>query len=137
MAEQANRSHRKGASALFRNQIVGKKELKQLVAWAFTNYGTARTAEMADQLKELGFRYATRAGVSISVDDLQVPPSKRQLLETAEEEIRITEDRYTRGEITEVERFQKVIDTWNSTSEKLKDEVLINFKTNNPLNSVI
>lgn len=91
---------------------------------------------MADELKDLGFRYATRAGVSISVDDLQVPPSKRQLLEAAEEEIRATETRYTRGEITEVERFQKVIDTWNGTSEELKDEVVRHFKSSDPLNSV-
>jgi DNA-directed RNA polymerase subunit beta' len=91
---------------------------------------------MADQLKELGFRYATRAGVSISVDDLVVPPVKRQMLDAAEAEIRATESRYTRGEITEVERFQKVIDTWNSTSEALKDEVVRNFKATDPLNSV-
>ncbi|QXE24456.1 DNA-directed RNA polymerase subunit beta' [Richelia sinica FACHB-800] len=91
---------------------------------------------MADKLKDLGFRYATKAGVSISVDDLMVPPSKRSLLEAAEEEIRATEARYQRGEITEVERFQKVIDTWNGTSEALKDEVVTYFKQTNPLNSV-
>lgn len=122
--------------AVFRNRVVDKGQLKKLVAWAFTHYGTARTAQMADMLKDLGFRYATRAGVSISVDDLQVPPSKRQLLEAAEEEIRTTETRYMRGEITEVERFQKVIDTWNSTNEDLKNEVVRHFKKNNPLNSV-
>ncbi|MBD2465299.1 DNA-directed RNA polymerase subunit beta' [Oscillatoria sp. FACHB-1407] len=121
---------------VFRNQVIGKKQLRNLIAWAFTNYGTARTAQMADELKDLGFRFATRAGVSISIDDLQVPPSKRDLLEAAEEEIRTTETRYTRGEITEVERFQKVIDTWNGTSEELKDEVLRFFQANNPLNSV-
>lgn len=136
MAEQPFNSKKEYPQALFRNRVVDKGQLKQLVAWAFTHYGTARTAEMADQLKDLGFHYATKAGVSISVDDLQVPPSKRQLLETAEEQIRATEDRYTRGEITEVERFQKVIDTWNGTSEELKDEVVRNFKANNPLNSV-
>ena len=121
---------------MFRNRVVDKGQLKKLVSWAFTNYGTARTAQMADDLKDLGFRFATRAGVSISVDDLQVPPSKRRLLEAAEEEIRQTEARYTRGEITEVERFQKVIDTWNSTSEELKDEVVRHFRANDPLNSV-
>ncbi|MGJ3251363.1 MAG: DNA-directed RNA polymerase subunit beta' [Elainellaceae cyanobacterium] len=121
---------------IFRNRVTDKKQLRKLVAWAFTNYGTARTAQMADLLKDMGFRYATKAGVSISVDDLQVPPSKKQLLEAAEEEIRETESRYTRGEITEVERFQKVIDTWNGTSEELKDEVVRNFKAKNPLNSV-
>ncbi|MGF1513312.1 MAG: DNA-directed RNA polymerase subunit beta' [Elainellaceae cyanobacterium] len=121
---------------VFRNRVTDKKQLRKLVAWAFTHYGTARTAQMADELKDMGFRYATRAGVSISVDDLQVPPIKKQLLEAAEEEIRSTETRYTRGEITEVERFQKVIDTWNGTSEELKDEVVRNFKATNPLNSV-
>ncbi|MBE9184349.1 DNA-directed RNA polymerase subunit beta'' [Microcoleus sp. LEGE 07076] len=121
---------------VFRNRVVDKGQLKKLISWSFMQYGTARTAQMADKLKDLGFRFATRAGVSISVDDLQVPPIKRQLLDSAEEEIRITEQRYTRGEITEVERFQKVIDTWNSTSEDLKDEVVKNFRATDPLNSV-
>lgn len=121
---------------IFRNRVVNKGQLRRLIAWAFTNYGTARTAHMADALKDLGFKFATRAGVSISVDDLQVPPSKRQLLEAAEDQIRETESRYTRGEITEVERFQKVIDTWNGTSEELKDEVVRHFESSDPLNSV-
>jgi DNA-directed RNA polymerase subunit beta' len=124
------------ASVIFRNRVIDKKQLKKLISWSFTNYGTARTAQMADRIKGLGFRYATRAGVSISVEDLQVPQEKRQLLEAAEDDIRITEERYTRGEITEVERLTKVIDTWNSTSEELKDQVVKNFKLNNPLNSV-
>ncbi|MEA5576551.1 DNA-directed RNA polymerase subunit beta' [Anabaena sp. UHCC 0451] len=121
---------------IFRNFVVNKGKLRNLISWAFTHYGTARTAVMADKLKELGFRYATKAGVSISVDDLMVPPSKRSLLEAAEEEILSTEARFKRGEITEVERFQKVIDTWNGTSESLKDEVVTYFKKTNPLNSV-
>lgn len=121
---------------IFHNRIIDKGQLKKLISWAFTKYGSARSAQIADQLKELGFRYATRAGVSISVDDLQVPPVKREMLESAEAQIRATEARYSRGEITEVERFQKVIDTWNSTSEALKDEVVRNFKATDPLNSV-
>ena len=121
---------------IFRNQVIDKKQLKKLISWAFTHHGTARTAQIADELKDMGFRYATRAGVSISVEDLQVPPSKRGLLDQAQEEIRRTERRYTKGEITEVERFQKVVDTWNGTSEALKDEVVRNFKSTNPLNSV-
>ncbi|MEL6900912.1 MAG: DNA-directed RNA polymerase subunit beta'', partial [Cyanobacteria bacterium J06606_4] len=132
MLEQQGESKPK----LFRNRVIDKKQLKNLVAWSFENYGTARTAQMADEIKSLGFKYATRAGVSISVEDLEVPPSKKAMLEAAEEEIRDTEERYTRGEITEVERFQKVIDTWNGTSEHLKDKVIENFRENNPLNSV-
>ena len=121
---------------VFRNRVIDKKQLKNLVSWSFEHYGTARTAQMADEIKGLGFKYATQAGVSISVDDLEVPPSKKAMLETAEQEIRDTEERYTRGEITEVERFQKVIDTWNETSEYLKDKVVENFREINPQNSV-
>ncbi len=120
----------------FINRVINKGQLKELMASAFINHGTARSAQMADCLKNLGFHYATKAGVSISVDDLKVPPSKRKLLLEAEQEISATETRYSRGEITEVERFQKVIDTWNGTSEALKDEVVRHFRASDPLNSV-
>lgn len=120
----------------FTNKIIDKKELKKLMAWAFSNYGTGRASYMADRLKELGFHYATRAGISLSVEDLRVPPTKRQLLFKTNEEIELTEQRYGRGEITAVERFQKVIDTWNNSSESLKDEVIKYFKETDPLNPV-
>ena len=120
----------------FFNHIVDKGHLKKLMTLAYTEYGSARSATMADLLKDMGFRYATLAGVSISVDDLKVPPLKAEMLDAAEAEIKETEQRYARGEITEVERFQKVIDTWNSTSESLKDEVVTNFRSTDPLNSV-
>ena len=120
----------------FNNRMVDKGQLKKLISWSFRHYGTARTAQVADKLKELGFRFATRAGVSISIDDLKIPPIKREMLEAAENTITETEAKYTRGEITEVERFQKVIDTWNITSESLKDQVVVNFRENYPLNSV-
>jgi DNA-directed RNA polymerase subunit beta' len=120
----------------FINRTIDKGQLKKLIAWAFTHYGTTSAANVADQLKALGFRYATQAGVSISIEDLQVPASKKALLAAAELEIEETASRYVRGEITEVERFQKVIDTWNVANENLKEEVVKNFKSNNPLNSV-
>ncbi len=120
----------------FRNYVVDKKGLRKLIAWAYANYGTARTSLMADDLKSMGFRYATQAAVSISVEDLQVPPRKRELLAQAEAEIESALDRYTRGEITEVERYQKVIDTWNQANDEIKNELLANFEQNDPLNSV-
>ncbi|TVQ46197.1 MAG: DNA-directed RNA polymerase subunit beta' [Gloeocapsa sp. DLM2.Bin57] len=121
---------------VFYNKIIDKGSLKKLIAWSFSKHGSARTAQVADELKAMGFRYATKAGVSISVEDLQVPDAKREMLKSAEAEIEKTETRYAKGEITEVERFQKVIDTWNSTSEALKDEVVENFRKTDPLNSV-
>ncbi len=121
---------------MFYNYTVDKSRLKKLISSVFRSHGSARCAQLADGIKDLGFRYATQAGVSISVDDLTVPPAKKQMLEEAEQEIRMTEQRFARGEITEVERFQKVIDTWNGTSELLKDEVIRHFRVTDPLNSV-
>ncbi|MFL0758000.1 MAG: DNA-directed RNA polymerase subunit beta', partial [Prochlorococcus sp.] len=120
----------------FHNRIVDKKVLKQLVAWAYKTHGTAVTAAMADNLKDLGFRYATQAAVSISVDDLKVPAAKQDLLGQAEAQITATEESYRLGEITEVERHTKVIDTWTETNERLVDAVKKNFNQNDPLNSV-
>ena len=120
----------------FRNKVVDKKGLKNLVAWAYKHHGTAATAAMADNLKDLGFRYATQAAVSISVDDLKVPEAKQDLLGQAEELITATEECYRLGEITEVERHTKVIDTWTETNERLVDAVKKNFNQNDPLNSV-
>ncbi len=120
----------------FLNRVVDKKGLKQLVSWAYKTHGTAATAAMADNLKDLGFRYATQAAVSISVDDLKVPEAKQDLLGQAEEQITATEECYRLGEITEVERHTKVIDTWTETNERLVDAVKKNFNQNDPLNSV-
>ena len=120
----------------FRNRVIDKKALRNLVGWAFKHHGTAATASMADELKDLGFRYATQAAVSISVDDLRIPGDKAALLEEAEQQITETEERYRLGEITEVERHTKVIDTWTETNERLVAAVRRNFNENDPLNSV-
>ncbi len=120
----------------FKNKVVDKKALKNLVSWAYKTHGTAITAAMADNLKDLGFKYATQAAVSISVDDLKVPAAKQDLIGQAEEQISATEECYRLGEITEVERHTKVIDTWTETNERLVDAVKDNFNQNDPLNSV-
>nr|YP_001293551.1 RNA polymerase beta'' subunit [Rhodomonas salina]A6MVX2.1 RecName: Full=DNA-directed RNA polymerase subunit beta''; AltName: Full=PEP; AltName: Full=Plastid-encoded RNA polymerase subunit beta''; Short=RNA polymerase subunit beta'' [Rhodomonas salina]ABO70813.1 RNA polymerase beta' chain [Rhodomonas salina] len=120
----------------FTNKTIDKKELKKLMAWAFSNYGTGRASYLADKIKDLGFQYATKAGLSLSVEDLRVPPTKRELLKRTNEEINLTQQKYERGEITTVERFQKVIDTWNNASEELKDEVVKYFKETDPLNTI-
>ena len=124
------------AAPVFRNRTIDKKQLRNLMAWAYKNHGTASTASLADELKDLGFHYATQAAVSISVDDLRIPGEKARLLEEAEQQITDTEERYRLGEITEVERHTKVIDTWTETNERLVEEVKKNFNDNDPLNSV-
>ena len=120
----------------FSNIVIDKKRLKNLITWAFRNYGVARAANMADKLKDLGFYYATKAGISLSLEDLRIPPIKKILLDDTLKLIINTDYRYKRGEITAVERFQKVIDTWNNSSEMLRKEVVKYFKETDPLNSI-
>nr|YP_009396196.1 RNA polymerase b''''-subunit [Melanothamnus harveyi]ARW65284.1 RNA polymerase b''''-subunit [Melanothamnus harveyi] len=120
----------------FFNKVIDKSELKYLITWAFRNYGIARASNMADSLKDLGFYYATKAGISLSLEDLRIPPTKQKLLESTFHSIQSTDKRYKRGEITAVERFQKVIDTWNYASDTLKQDVIEYFKKTDPLNSI-
>nr|YP_010904070.1 RNA polymerase b-subunit [Caulacanthus ustulatus]WCH57321.1 RNA polymerase b-subunit [Caulacanthus ustulatus] len=120
----------------FANKVIDKSQLKKIIIWAFRNYGVARAANMADRLKDLGFYYATKAGISLSLEDLRIPPEKQNLLSETIASIEDTDDRHKRGEITVVERFQKVIDTWNSASEALKKEVIKYFKNTDPLNTI-
>nr|YP_009541564.1 RNA polymerase beta'' subunit [Synarthrophyton chejuense]AYR05573.1 RNA polymerase beta'' subunit [Synarthrophyton chejuense] len=120
----------------FSNIVIDKSELKQLIVWAFRNYGIARAANMADRLKDLGFYYATKAGISLSLEDLRIPPVKKTLLKSTIDLIIQADYKYKRGEITAVERLQKVIDTWNNSSEMLKKEVIQYFKSTDPLNAI-
>ena len=121
---------------IYHNNLVGKKQLRQILGWSFTNYDSMQACSLADELKYLGFKYATTAGISISIEDLRVPFIKNLMLEKANQEIINSEKIFLKGKITEVERFQKIIDTWSLTSESLKDQVINYFKKYDPLNSV-
>jgi hypothetical protein len=121
---------------IYQNTLINKKELKALLAWSFSKYDSMQASLLADELKYLGFKYATQAGISISIEDLKVPVTKNQMLEKANKDILNAEKICLKGKITDVERFQKIIDTWSIASESLKDNVVAFFKTYDPLNSV-
>src|SRR6478672_9113677 len=121
---------------IFRNKTIDKKQLKQIMSWAFTDFGIMKASYLANKLKEIGFQYATQAGLSISIEDLRVPPIKNNLIAAANKKVYLAQFEVERGEITEVERFQKVINTWNNTSETLKDQVITYFRQTDPLNSI-
>ena len=115
----------------FINEQMNKKSLANLLAQMYLEYGGAKTADLANNIKNLGYKYATKAGVTISIADLSVPPVKKDLLKEAEEEIAKSTSRYLKGEITEVERYTKVIDTWSETTAKLTENVVSNFDRQN------
>ena len=121
---------------IYQNKLIGKKQLRELLALSFTKYDSMQACYLADELKYLGFKYATQAGISISIEDLKVPFVKNLMLDKANQEIINAEKVYLKGKITDVERFQKLIDTWSLTSESLKDQIIYYFKNYDPLNSV-
>ena len=120
----------------FKNISFNKKELKDLVGQYYIKYGVSKTSCLLDSLKDLGFYFATQASISLAVEDLKVPPIKKSLINTTDTNINLTNLKYLRGKITDVERFQKVIDTWNQTNDDLKTEVVKHFKRNDSLNPI-
>ena len=117
----------------FINKLMDKGAIRKLLSQMYLEYGGAKTGELANTLKNLGYRYATRSGVTISISDLSVPETKKELLDSAEAEIEKSTNRYLKGEITEVERYTKVIDTWSETTAKLTEQVVENFDRLNPV----
>jgi len=121
---------------IFYNKTINKKELKSIVHSTFQSYGIIKATNLAECLKKEGFSFATQAGISISVEDLKVPPTKSSLFLKNNKQINLAYFYEKRGNINEVERFQKVIDTWHTTSEVLKNQLVSFFKTADPLNPV-
>ena len=117
----------------FINEQVNKKSINKLLSQIYLEFGGAKTANVADNLKNLGYKYATRSGTTISIADLSVPADKKELLAEAEREIEKSTHRYLKGDITEVERYTKVIDTWSETTSKLTERVVENFDRLNPV----
>ena len=128
--------HNAQQSKAFFNYTFDKGRLKSLVSWTLENYGHYKTVELLDQLKKIGFEYATKAGISLGIDDLKIPPKKQNLLVSAEKLTKLTQYQYERADITAVERFQRLIETWHRTSEQIKQEVINHFEETDVLNPV-
>lgn len=120
----------------YQNNLVSKKQLKQILAWSFSKYDCVKACTLAEELKSLGFKYATKAGISISIEDLRVPFVKNLIVRNANDENINSEKMSINGQITAVEKFQKIIDIWSFTSDLLKAEVVSYFNFYDPLNSV-
>jgi DNA-directed RNA polymerase subunit beta' len=107
----------------FRNEEMDKKALKQLVADCYRLLGNDRTAQMLDDLKTLGFRLATQAGISIAVADIRIPKEKSEIIARAEENIQKLEALYRRGLITEQERYEEAIRVWEEATEEITKKI--------------
>jgi DNA-directed RNA polymerase subunit beta' len=107
----------------FINELLNKKRLVQIISAAFRRVGNLRTAEFLDQLKDLGFRYATAGGLSVSIDDVVIPKEKDEIIGRAQKMVDEVETQYIRGFITKGERYNKVIDIWTRATNRVADRL--------------
>ncbi|MQY80682.1 MAG: DNA-directed RNA polymerase subunit beta', partial [Dehalococcoidia bacterium] len=103
----------------FQNKIIDKSGLKQIVSECCRILKDEDTARVLDSIKQLGFRYATRSGITIAMNDIEVPESKAKMLEEAEERIAIIDNQYNRGLITEGEQYNSIVGVWMETMDRI------------------
>jgi DNA-directed RNA polymerase subunit beta' len=123
----------------FVNGLLKKKGLQQLVNYCYLSFGHETTVRMLDELKDLGFYYATRAGFTVGIDDLIIPGDKEKLVERARESVVEVEQQYLDGAITNGERYNKVVAIWSDVTEKVADEMfqgLSTFDSSAEINSI-
>jgi DNA-directed RNA polymerase subunit beta' len=108
--------------------------LRDLVIESFKLLGVEKTARLLDGLKQAGFELSTTSGITIGIDDVAIPPAKRELLDAAQEKLEKIQEYFEMGFVTEQERFQQVVRLWNDTTEQVKQAVFDNFAQNMPFN---
>ena len=117
----------------FVNEGVNKGVLSRIIAKCYRQFGHREVVELLDRLKGLGFEEATRAGISIGIDDIQIPKVKDKILEEAKRQVSAIESQYRNGLITEGERYNKVIDIWTHTTDEVSDRMFEELATFNPI----
>ena len=103
---------------------VGKKGLKQILEKVINTHGATKTAEVLDDIKAMGYKYSTRAAMTVSISDMTVPAKKPEMLEAAQKTVDLITKNFNRGLITEEERYRAVVETWNETDKELTDVLL-------------
>jgi DNA-directed RNA polymerase subunit beta' len=110
------------------NRVLSKKALAQLIDFTYRNAGTKDTVIVADRLKDIGYEYATKAGISICINDMKIPLSKEDFIEKAEKDVLDVEQQYTDGLITSGEKYNKVVDIWSKVTEDVANEMMNEIK---------
>ena len=106
------------------NFHVGKKQIKQILEKVINIHGATKTAEVLDDVKAMGYKYSTRAAMTVSISDMTVPPQKPQMIEEAQNTVDRITKQYKRGLITEEERYKEVVETWKETDDELTKALL-------------
>ncbi|WP_018149676.1 DNA-directed RNA polymerase subunit beta' [Leeia oryzae] len=119
----------KGMPFSYVNKALKKKEISKLINASFRRCGLRDTVIFADQLMYTGFTYATRAGISICIDDMLIPADKQKLLAEAEKEVSEIQSQYTSGLVTQGERYNKVVDIWGRAGDRVANAMMASLKT--------
>ncbi len=114
-------------------RLVTKGELSKIVDKCIKVHGTTETAEVLDHIKALGFKFSTRGAITISVSDMEIPEAKKGLLAEADQKVEVITKQFRRGLISDDERHNLVIDTWNTTSNKVTEALMSNLDALNPI----
>lgn len=117
----------------FVNEVLRKRSMNDVIEGLVDQYGAYATATVLDAFKELGFHFATQAGITISKNDAVVPPNKEEILERYEGEVREIQDQYDMGLITQEERHEAVVEKWNAATDEVGEEMIKNFDQLNPI----
>ena len=117
----------------FINQELNKNNTSDIVTECYKRFGHQRTIQLLDDIKRLGFEFATLGGISIGIDDLKIPQAKQEVLKEAKNEVAKVEEQYHRGIITERERYNKVIDVWTHATDKVSDMLFREMEPFNPI----
>ena len=113
--------------------LVNKKKLGQIIERCIHTHGTAVTAEMLDRIKAQGYKYSTKAAITVAVSDAVIPPQKAELLQSAEEQITKVTKQYNKGLISNEERYASVIKIWSKTTEDVASALQANLDAHNPI----
>ena len=115
------------------DELVGKKQLGNIVDMCFRSQGEHRTAQVLDAIKALGYKYSTVGAITVSVADIKVPDCKKTMLAEADKQVADVNSMYRRGLLSEDERYGRVIDLWNNCTHSLRDQILPNLDKFNPI----
>ena len=115
------------------SKTFGKGPLGKLIADLYKKFGFAKTSELIDKIKDFGFHYGTMAGITVGIEDLEIPETKKTILEKAEADVTEVEQQYKAGEIIDIERYRRTVAIWSEAVEKITTEMMDNLDEFNPV----
>ena len=114
-------------------EVVGDKQLEEIIERSIKKHGMVKTAEVLDKMKAMGFKYSTKSAITVSVSDMEIPKEKAEFIAATEKQVNTVTKQYRRGLITDEERYNSVVKLWTEAGDKVTDALMNGLKEDNPL----